>query len=427
MEVVVIGLLIVIVGMLAFVLVALMRDSATDNGDSSLPVPSGAGIEPTSAGMADDPLVDVVRLPDGGFQVRERISGETMLDVHPVSMPDRSRPNRGHSTVPANATFLSGLSGIGIDVTKSLRAGTEYTVKFTPKVQKMLDKGTARLMQTSRGPVSDAVSRSTGRIVEHGTVVESAVVSPTQVLASGLTAGAAAAQLYQIQAALDRIEKRLEELIGRVRDDDHGELSAAEALVAPLLAAAINGRVPPQLAAELAVHRQRVDSIFFSRQRFIERFRDELEARQDRHSDKREEPRAWARGTTKAFGDRETFEAEVLIYARAMSIRARLTMCSAAVVSLDGQPEVAQWMLRDVAEDTADAFGDLARRLGALGREDIGWTWVPMSGRKELQETAQAMAELLETQIAPQLPPRPSDTFEFNLQVSPESFPDSSE
>lgn len=84
-------------------------------------------------------------------------------------------------------------------------------------------------------------------------------------------------------------------------------------------------------------------------------------------------------------------------------------------------------MLRDVAEDTADAFGDLARRLGALGREDIGWTWVPMSGRRELQETAQAMAELLETQIAPQLPPRPSDTFEFNLQVSPESLPDSSE
>lgn len=300
-------------------------------------------------------------------------------------------------------------------------------MKFTPKVQKMLDKGTARLMETSRGTVSDAVSRSTGRIVEHGTVVESAAVSPTEVLANGLIAAAAAAQLYQIQAALDRIEKRLEELIGRVRDDDHGELSAAEALVAPLLAAAINGRVPPQLAAELAVHRQRVDSIFFSRQRFIERFRDELEARQDRHSDKREEPRAWARGTTKAFGDRETFEAEVLIYARAMSIRARLTMCSAAVVSLDGQPEVAQWMLRDVAEDTADAFGDLARSLGALGREDIGWTWVPMSGRKELQETAQAMAELLETQIAPQLPPRPSDTFEFNLQLSPESLPDSSE
>ena len=38
-----------------------------------------------------------------------------------------------------------------------------------------------------------------------------------------------------------------------------------------------------------------------------------------------------------------------------------------------------------------------------------------------------ALAELLETQIAPQLPPRPSDTFEFNLQVSPESLPDSSE
>lgn len=50
-----------------------------------------------------------------------------------------------------------------------------------------------------------------------------------------------------------------------------------------------------------------------------------------------------------------------------------------------------------------------------------------MSGWRELQETAQAMAELLETQIAPQLPPRPSDTFEFNVQVSPQSLADSSE
>jgi len=300
-------------------------------------------------------------------------------------------------------------------------------VKFTPKVQKMLDKGSAALMQTSRGAVSDVVSRSTGQVLEHGRVVESLAQSPAHALASGLTAGAAAAQLYQIQAALDRIEERLDELVGRVRDDDHGELSAAEALVAPLLASAINGRVPPQLATELAVHRQRVDSIYFSRQRFVERFRDELEARQTRHAEKNDETRAWARGAAKAFGDRETFEAEVLIYARAMSIRARLAICTAAVVSLDGQPEVAQWMLRDVTDETVDAFGDLARRLSALGREDPGWTWVPLSGRKELQEKAKVLADLFERQIAPQLPARTSDNFEFHLQIGPGSSPGSVE
>lgn len=420
MEIALVSLLVVIVGMLAALLVALRRERAAGNEPLRLTAPRAAGLESMSTGTRDAPLVEVIRLPDGGFQVSDRISGEIMLDVHPILVRDGKRLTK-HSTVPANATFLSGLIGIGVDVTTSLRVGTEYTVKFTPKVQKMLDKGTATLMQTSRGAVADAVSRATGQVVEHGTVVESALVGPTQVLASGLTAGAAAAQLYQIQAALDRIEKRLEELIGRVRDDDHGELSAAEALVAPLLAAAINGRVPQQLAAELAVHRQRVDSIYFSRQRFVERFRDELEARQERHADKKDESRAWARGAAKAFGDRETFEAEVLIYARAMSIRARLAMCAAAVVALDGQPEVAQWMLRDVGEGTADAFGDLARRLAALGREDPGWTWIPLSGRKELQETARSLADLLEKQIAPQLPPRPSETIEFNLQIGPSS------
>ena len=117
----------------------------------------------------------------------------------------------------------------------------------------------------------------------------------------------------------------------------------------------------------------------------------------------------------------------MLIYARAMSIRARLAMCTAAVVSLDGQPDVAQWMLRDVGEDTADAFSDLARRLSALAREDPGWTWVPMSGRKELQETAKILADLFETQIAPQLPARPSDNVEFHLQIGAGSPADSVE
>jgi hypothetical protein len=245
--------------------------------------------------------------------------------------------------------------------------------------------------------------------------------SNVQLLAGGLTTAVIMVQLYQIQAAVDRIERRLGELLTRVRDDDHGELSAAEALIPALLDAAIDGRVPPQLAAELAVHRQRVESIYFSRQRFVERFRDELQKRQDRHEVRTDESRAWARGVTKAFGDRETFEAEVLIYARAMSLRARLAFCTAAVVSLDGQPEVAQSMLRDITEKTADAFGDISRRLTALAREDPGWTWVPMIGRKELQETARSLAEFFETKVAPHVPVRPSNVLEFRMHLGPAS------
>jgi hypothetical protein len=315
--------------------------------------------------------------------------------------------------------MLAGFSGIGIEVASGLTEGTEYVVRFTPKVQEMLDRGAAELYQTANGLKGIAVDSSTHRYIEQAHIAEQLVRSPTQILASGLTAGAAAAQMHQIQAALEDIQKRLLEVVDRVRDDDHGELTAADTLVGPLLAAAMNGHVPSQLAAELAVHRQRVDAIYFSRQRFVERFRDELEARQDRHAARKDESRAWARGATKAFGDRETFEAEVLIYARAMAIRARLSLCTAAVVSLDGEPDVAQWMLRDLGEGTADSFGDLVRRLGALAREDPGWTWIPLTGRKELQASAKQLASFLENQIAPQLPARQSEVVEFNLQLPP--------
>lgn len=416
-------LLIIIVGMLAAVLAVLLQDRTPAGQASVLPAPGLDRGVATGVDVTDEPVVEVVRSSDGGFQVLDRISGQALVDLRPISMPTNRSGSRS-SIVPANAMFLAGLSGIGIDVAKGLTAGTEYVVRFTPEIQKMLDSGSAVLMRTSRGQVSDAVSRLTGQVLEHGTVAETSVQDPVRLLGGGLTTAAAAAQLYQIQQALKRIEERLDELVIRVRDDDHGELSAAEELVAPLLAAVINGQVPPQLASELAVHRQRVESIYFSRQRFVERFRDELEDRQDRHAEKKGESRAWARGAVKAFGDREAFEAEVLIYARAMSIRARLALCTAAVVSLDGQPDVAQWMLRDIGENTLDAFGDLARRLSALGREDPGWTWIPMSGRKELQETAQALADLFETQVAPQLPARPSDTVEFHMQIGTGSSPD---
>ena len=108
------------------------------------------------------------------------------------------------------------------------------------------------------------------------------------------------------------------------------------------------------------------------------------------------------------------------MYARAMAIRARLALCTAAVVSIDGEPQLAQWMLLDLGEQTADAFGDLVRRLGALAREDPGWTWVPLTGCKELQASAMQIAGFLEDQIAPQLPARTSDVVEFNLQMLPE-------
>lgn len=419
METAVVLLLVLIVGMLAVVIRSQVRPRETLDADSGAAASPGE-LVPAPAAAVTEPLVDVVRSSDGGFQLREKLSGAVVLDVHPVPASEPSRIETRPRAVPPSAALITGLSGVGVDVGSVFLAGPQYLVRFSPEVQHMLKEGTAALMKTKAGVTkADAVRVATHTVLEHGSVVEAFGPSAGTSLGSGLVAAAAAFQMYEIQKALETIERKLDELIDRARDDDHGELDAAEALIAPLLGAAANGRVPPQLARELAVHRQRVESIYFSRQRFVERFRDELEARQERHAEKNEEPRAWARGAKKAFGDREAFEAEVLIYARAMTIRARLALCTAGVVALDGQAEVGQWMLRDVGEETADAFGDLARRLHALAQEDPGWTWIPLSGRKELQETARSLANLFETQIAPQLPARTTDTIEFCLEIGP--------
>jgi hypothetical protein len=161
MDIAVVVLLIVIVGMLATVLAVLLRGRTTGDEASIVPVPSPPALMPTRPRSGDEPLVDVVRSADGGFHVLERLSGKTVLDMRPASLP-ADRPGSKSSTVPANATFLAGLSGIGIDVATALKAGTEYVVRFTPQVQKMLDTGSAALMQTARESISVEVSRSTG-------------------------------------------------------------------------------------------------------------------------------------------------------------------------------------------------------------------------------------------------------------------------
>jgi hypothetical protein len=181
MDIVVVVLLVVIVGMLAAALVALGRDRAAGNERSTLPVPVSAGVAPMRPGGGDESLVDVVRSPDGGLQVLEKRSGRVLLDVQPVpSAP--ARPDPRPSTVPANAALLAGLSGIGVDIAAALSAGTEYVVRFTPEVQRMLDRGSAVLMKTERGLKSVAVSSTSGQILEHGVLVSKSAQSPVQLM-----------------------------------------------------------------------------------------------------------------------------------------------------------------------------------------------------------------------------------------------------
>ena len=67
-----------------------------------------------------------------------------------------------------------------------------------------------------------------------------------------------------------------------------------------------------------------------TRQRFVDRFRLRIVQLQDLEDERKGEgARAWVRGTTREFGQRDVLREEALLYARLMVDRAQLALCTA--------------------------------------------------------------------------------------------------
>ncbi len=126
----------------------------------------------------------------------------------------------------------------------------------------------------------------------------------------------------RLQSALSRIEHRL-------RDDDHGAVTAADSLVELLLPTIMDGEAPPQLRLELAAARQQVGAVFAARARFVDRFKCALETEQIEKERRKGRAVTWVRTAARAGDEDEGVLEELVVFVRAMMTRSRLATCTA--------------------------------------------------------------------------------------------------
>lgn len=242
-----------------------------------------------------------------------------------------------------------------------------------------------------------------------------AAVAPT---AAAITVGTLALGIAQ-QQRLDRtlavIDRRLGLVVDRLRDDDHGRLDAAEALLE-----LVDGRtaeVPgSQLRTELAVARQDVEAVYFARRRYAERLAAAIGDAQLAEEADSGEVRAWADGVLDAVADPAELRSELFVYLRALVVRARLATTTSTIIALDGDGPDAARLLSDTVDELRRDFYAVYRRLRPLAH------WAPARSRslrrrdwERAHETVREVFTLMSGEIEPLLPP--ADATEVELDV----------
>ena len=269
------------------------------------------------------------------------------------------------------------------------RSKARYRISFPPDLMSTISEG-----------------GSVDIVLAGGTLARAGVGGTVAGPAVALAAGAAAVSVAQ-QQRLDRtlvlIEQRLDAMIDRLRDDDHGRLDAAEALL-DQLEQRVSVQPSPQLRSELAAARQAADAVYFARRRYVDRLGSAIG---DAQAGAGEDGAAqtWADGVLEAVGDTEQLRSELLVYLRALVVRARLATSTAGVLAIDGHIEDATRLLDHTVEDLRDDFYAIYRRLRPLA------TWAPKRAlpwrRKEWDRAHQTVVEVFElmaSEVEPALP-----------------------
>ncbi len=300
--------------------------------------------------------------------------------------------------------------------------GAALTVTFPPAVRRGLLDGTLKLMSTSTGAAPMAVNVASGQIASHARVVGGAAsgavggVALTATAAALLPlaiAGAAAyaqqAQLEKslasLQAAVDRIEARLE-------DSDHGVCDAAEAFLETAAHATRFGCLPPYLRLELAAQRTRVEALYGSRRRFVRRFKDQLEKEQISFEAKKGQRQAWTDAIEKLARDGK-LEEELTLFVRALLCQTKLDALAATCLVEEGSPEVALKLLDESAKELRSEFFDLHNRLRPLaataptqGLKGSILDKMPLVGTRSDQahELVSSLVDQLDKHVLPGIP-----------------------
>jgi hypothetical protein len=326
------------------------------------------------------PVGDAVELwwPGGG-----RLATVRSVDVAGLGTPLRSPWARR-----AVATMLR-------RATKSMTKGaaTRYRLTFPPDLMKSLSNG---------GSVDVVVGG--GQLSTIGRGLGGAMGGPTLALAAGAVA-MSVAQQQRLDRTLAVIEQRIDLVIDRMRDDDHGRLDAAEALLDQLDRRAAEAP-SAQLRAELAAARHGVDGIYFARRRFGQRLGDAIGDAQDEAEADSGESQAWAAGVLEAVGDPGQLRSELFVYLRAVVVRARLATTTSGILAIDGDVDDANRLLAETVAELRSDFYGLYRRLRPLAE------WAPKRAlpwkRRDwdrAHETVVEVYELMAREVEPLLPP----------------------
>jgi hypothetical protein len=288
--------------------------------------------------------------------------------------PGRFEP----AAVAGNAAVLAAVTEIARwapRLAEAVRSRQIMQFTFDTKVMTALADGTARLMS---GGKAVAVDSRTARTIAIGTIVAPPVVVGGPVLLALLPAAVAALvsakQQRVLDGALDRIDNGLDQLRDRLVDADFGVLLAAGNLSSELVLAAASGRIPAQLAAELAVARREVEAAYHARRRGMRRFIAAVQKAHDEHERTHGSVDTWPKGVAEAFGSREQFRDDVLLFVRSAMLRAHLAVATAAVVAHEGDALTAFRLLERTDIELREDVFDVRRRLVALGTyEPTGW------------------------------------------------------
>lgn len=293
--------------------------------------------------MTDEALELVER--DGIVELRDRkLDSALLATFRPVTGPSKD-PDK---LLPAAQAMARSLAEAIPAAQSIMQSSGRLVVEFTPAVQRSLHSGALSLMQSSRGTLATAVDGS-GRIVQHGRVVQvgtgAAFAAAAPALFLGVAANVmAAAQMARIEQAIAQVQRTVARIEQRTWDDDVGKVHAAATLSAVIRPSLARGRVGEQLRIELAVTAREVEALYYARRRTSERLILALEERAG----------TWGDAVSRLLAGEETASTEAELFMAAAIARAGLLSARAGLLALDGDHEAA-------LELTGIVDGDVAR------------------------------------------------------------------
>ena len=316
----------------------------------------------------------------GGVEIVDRAIDAWIVRFEPTDLGVDQPPIATAAAAATLASFATQLPEL-----KRLLGGEQrhFRIVFSSEARKALLDGRYSLMRSGGDALPMAVDAA-GRVAEvarvapgvatgaGGTVAVGAALTVAWplALAAGMGAAAAIAEQRWLEKTFGELQASLHRLEVRLRDNDFGVLEAANRLV-DVLAVGGDQAMPSMLRLELAHAHHTVESVYWARRRFVERFKRNLEDAQNKHEAKTGSASAWAGSVASDLGSASTGTVdELVVFVAAMISRARTTAALGAALASDGDGLAALRLIDALHESLRDDYSDLDRRLSALAKAE---------------------------------------------------------